>query len=223
MKKHILCLGDSNTHGYCTDPADSADGALGRFNEDERWTCLLQQRLGEEYLVIEEGLSGRTTVFQDPTEEGMAAIDYLFPCMKSHKPIALLIIMLGTNDTKERFGANPHTIGLGMERLVQKAKATHYWQGQPNILVVSPAPIGPELELVDPDTDMGKGCSQKSFRLAEEFRLVAQRNGVHFLDAAQLGAVCNKIDFMHLTREGHRNLAEGLAARIPGLVEGSAE
>ena len=43
MKKHIVCLGDSNTHGYCADPADCADGALQRFNEDERWTCLLQK------------------------------------------------------------------------------------------------------------------------------------------------------------------------------------
>ena len=44
MKKHIVCLGDSNTHGYCADPADCADGGI-RFNEEERWTHLLQQKL----------------------------------------------------------------------------------------------------------------------------------------------------------------------------------
>ncbi len=48
MKKHIVCIGDSNTHGYCADPADCADGGI-RFNEEERWTCLLQKALGEEY------------------------------------------------------------------------------------------------------------------------------------------------------------------------------
>ena len=53
MKKHILCLGDSNTHGYCADPSDCADGGI-RFNEDERWPCVLQKLLGDEYLVIEE-------------------------------------------------------------------------------------------------------------------------------------------------------------------------
>ena len=57
MKKHILCFGDSNTHGYCADSTDCADSPYGRFNEDERWTCLLQKQLGDEYLVIEEGLS----------------------------------------------------------------------------------------------------------------------------------------------------------------------
>ena len=41
MKRHIVCFGDSNTHGYCFDPADCADGG-NRFNEEERWTCLLQ-------------------------------------------------------------------------------------------------------------------------------------------------------------------------------------
>ena len=66
MKKHILCLGDSNTHGYCADPADCADHGI-RFNEDERWTCRLQTALGSGYLVTEEGLSVlgiRKTVFE---------------------------------------------------------------------------------------------------------------------------------------------------------------
>ena len=55
MKTHILCLGDSNTHGYCADPNDCADHGI-RFNEDERWTCRLQTALGSDYLVTEEGL-----------------------------------------------------------------------------------------------------------------------------------------------------------------------
>ena len=62
MKKHILCIGDSNTHGYCADPSDCADGGI-RFNEEERWTCLLQAALGPDYLVTEEGLSGACTLF----------------------------------------------------------------------------------------------------------------------------------------------------------------
>ena len=143
MKKHILCFGDSNTHGYCADPNDSADGELGRFNEEERWTCLLQQYLGYEYLVIEEGLSGRTTVFDVPLHEGLSGIDYLSPCLRSHSPIDLLIIMLGTNDSKERFSANAYAIGKGMERLILSAKNTDCWaKSEPNILVVCPPPIG---------------------------------------------------------------------------------
>ena len=88
MKPHIICLGDSNTHGYCADPADCADGNLLRFNEEERWTQLLQKALGANVLVFEEGLSGRTTVFSDPLYEGLSALDYLYPCLKSHEPVA---------------------------------------------------------------------------------------------------------------------------------------
>ena len=105
MKKHIVCLGDSNTHGYCADPADCADGG-NRFNENERWTHLLQKALGEEYLVLEEGLGGRTTVFPDPLHEGMSALDVVYPILMSHEPVDLLVIMLGTNDTKDRLGMN---------------------------------------------------------------------------------------------------------------------
>ena len=143
MRKHIVCLGDSNTHGYCADPDDCADAALARFNEDERWTCLLQEALGEDYKVFEEGLSGRTTVFQDPLYEGLDALHYLYPCLKTHEPVSMLIIMLGTNDTKERLGANAACIGIGMERLVAKAKTVEAWRGgKPNILVICPPHIG---------------------------------------------------------------------------------
>ena len=110
MKTHILCLGDSNTHGYCADPKDNADGGI-RFNEDERWTCRLQTALGDKYLVTEEGLSGRTTVFVDPIHESMDALSVAYPLLKSHEVIDLLIIMLGTNDVKERFNANAACIG----------------------------------------------------------------------------------------------------------------
>lgn len=140
MKKHILCLGDSNTHGYCADPADCADGGI-RFNEDERWTCLLQKALGSDYLVTEEGLSGRTTVFPDPLHETMDALTVLYSLLKSHEFLDLLIIMLGTNDTKERLGANASCIAIGMERLVRKAQSVDCWGDHaPNILIVCPPP-----------------------------------------------------------------------------------
>ena len=200
MKKHILCLGDSNTHGYCADPADCADHGI-RFNEDERWTCRLQTALGSEYLVTEEGLSGRTTVFVDPIHESMDALSVAYALLKSHEVIDLLIIMLGTNDVKERFNANAACIGAGMERLILKAKSVDCWGTKaPNILVVAPPRIGDGFH----DAVMGEGCVEKSKGVAEQFRIVAERQGVHFLDAAD--CAFNQVDFMHLTRHGHAQL-----------------
>ena len=219
MKKHIVCFGDSNTHGYCADPADCADGGI-RFNESERWTRLLQQNLGEAYLVIEEGLSGRTTCFDDPIHEGLNGLNYIYPCLKSHEAVDLLIIMLGTNDTKDRFYASPACIAIGMARLVKKAMATECWGShQPNILVVAPPPIGKGMLSSHVAATMGSLCVEKSEELAHYYKEQCDLIGCHFVNAADLGAEFNQVDFMHLTRQGHANLAAGLADLVPQLVK----
>lgn len=217
MKKHIVCIGDSNTHGYCADPSDCADGALQRFNEDERWTRLLQKKLGDGYLVIEEGLSGRTTVFEDPLHEAMPALPYIYPCLKSHEPVSLLIIMLGTNDTKERLGANASCIALGMERLVRKAMTVDCWGpgGKPNILIVCPPPIDKRYEQTDCGQPMGMGCSEKSRELPGYYEKTARLLNVHYLNAAD--CEFNSVDYMHLTKKGHAQLADKLAGFVAEL------
>ena len=217
MKRHIVCFGDSNTHGQCADPADTADGGV-RFNEEERWTCVLQELLGKDYLVIEEGLNGRTTVFEDPTCEGRNGLNSIFSCLVSHKPVDLLIIMLGTNDVKGRFCANAPCVGQTMERLIQKAKSIPAWAGEkPNILLMAPPHI---LEGVTQGTygdAFGPETVEKSRQLASVYAQVAQRQGCAFLDTQGIGQF-NTIDCIHLTRQGHRNLAEHLAQLVPELL-----
>lgn len=216
MKKHILCFGDSNTYGFCADPADCADGGI-RFNEEERWTCLLQKALGDGVLVTEEGLPGRTTVFDDPLTESMNGLDSIYGLLKSHEMIDLLVIMLGTNDTKERLNASTATIARGMERLCRKAMSIDCWTNQkPNILIVSPPPISKGVEHGIFADEMGKGCSQKCEKMAQYYKNTADLLGVHFMDAA--GCSFNTLDYMHLTREGHRQLAEKLADEIHRIL-----
>ena len=219
MGKHIICFGDSNTHGYCADPADCEDGLINppsglRFNENERWTCLLQKKLGDDYLVYEEGLSGRTTVFRDPLHECMSGLDVIYSTLMSHEPVSLLIIMLGTNDTKERFAANAACISAGLERLALKAETVPAWAGEkPNILVVAPPCIGAGHN----DAFMGKGCHERSLDVAKYYKAKCEAHGWAFLDAEGV-AEFNKIDFMHLTKNGHAALAEKLAELVPTLV-----
>ena len=211
MKKTIVCFGDSNTHGYCSETG-------GRFDDTQRYPCLLEKYLGEGYIVREEGLSGRTTVFEDPLFEGLSGLSAIFSCLMSHEPVDLLIIMLGTNDTKERFGASPACIALGLKRLVAKAiSTTDCWRGQkPNILIVCPPPIRPEMEANPCGGPMGKGCIEKSRELPKYLSATAQLLGCHYLDAKE--CEFNPVDGMHLTRKGHALLAEKLAELVPTLV-----
>ena len=97
--KTILCYGDSNTYGY--DPSNGF-----RYPKNVRWTGVLADLLGPEFTVIEEGCNGRTTVFDDPLEGWKNGLDYLKPCLNSHKPIDLVILMLGSNDLKDIFHAS---------------------------------------------------------------------------------------------------------------------
>lgn len=215
MKRHIVCFGDSNTHGYC-----AVTG--GRFDETERWCCLLQEKLGEGYLIIEEGLSGRTTCFEDPIHEGLSGLDYIYPCLMSHEPVDLLVIMLGTNDTKERFGASSACIALGLKRLIAKAiGTTDCWRdGKASILAVVPQNIDGQYRNTEVAATMGEGCAEKSEGLAEEFEKIARLTGCYYLDANQfVTAPPNSIDHMHLTAEGHRQLAEGLTEKIREIFQ----
>ena len=212
MKKHIVCLGDSNTHGYCADPHDCADGG-NRFNEEERWTCLLQKKLGDGCLLLEEGLGGRTSVFVDPLHESMDALSVASSILLTHEPVDLLIIMLGTNDTKERFSANAAAIAVGMERLIQKCRQVDCWTHHtPNIMVVCPPPMGEGFH----DEVMGAGCREKSLALPKYLEPVALRNGARFLNAA--ACEFNGVDHMHLSRKGHAQLADLLAKAVPEMI-----
>ena len=126
----------------------------------------------------------------------MDALSVAYSLLKSHEVIDLLIIMLGTNDVKERFNANAACIGAGMERLILKAKSVDCWGTKaPNILVVAPPRIGDGFH----DAVMGEGCVEKSKGVAEQFRIVTERQNVHFLNAAN--CEFNQVDFMHLTRK----------------------
>lgn len=213
MQKNILCFGDSNTHGYNSK-------TNGRFDVNERWPKLLQKNLGDDYYVIEEGLSGRTTSFEDPVFEGLCGLHAIYPCMMTHEPLDLVIIMLGTNDTKDRFNANSFIIGKGLERLAQKAIDTHAaWRGAPNVLLVAPPPIHPDYANTAVAGEMGDKCVERSRGLAKEFKDVADRLHCHFLDAGSIpGIEMYPYDWMHLSLESHKLLADELTNVIKEIL-----
>lgn len=213
--KTVLCYGDSNTFGYVPKAYDSLEG-VRRYSRDVRWPGRLQTLLGGGYHVIEEGLSGRTTVFDDPTMPGRRGIDYLLPCLMTHQPVDLLLIMLGTNDTKVFFAATAKVIASGLEELIKAALNPYVYDARkaPQILVVSPILLG---EGINPGSCFDQASAGRAAGLADAYREVAGLYGCHFFNAA-LHAEPSPVDGVHLDEEGHRAIAEAMAGRIKAIL-----
>ncbi|WP_071459185.1 SGNH/GDSL hydrolase family protein [Bacillus massilinigeriensis] len=210
--KRIVCFGDSNTWGY---NAQSGE----RFPAGVRWTTLLADLLGGEFQVVEEGLPGRTSVMDDPLFEGLNGLTYLHPCLMSHSPIGLIIIMLGTNDTKARFHLTSYNIAQGITRLAYKASRTPVGpDGQfPRVLVVAPPPIHKQYYKTEIGKSMGKHCDVKSEELAMHLEELLSETGIDFLNTGRKVPM-NTIDFMHLDEYGHRLLARLVFDKIKDIL-----
>jgi lysophospholipase L1-like esterase len=194
----ILCFGDSNTWGW--NPRDKS-----RYGKDIRWTGRLQAMFSTVHEIIEEGLNGRTTAFDDHVSGGgKNGLGYLIPCLETHRPVDLVLMMLGTNDLKMRFSLSAYDISRAMDRLVAAVLGSNAGPGgkNPQLLLVSPARIGPLSDFAE----MFSGAREKSLLLGRHYRQVALERGCHFLDAAEL-IESSPVDGIHLEEESHRILA----------------
>ena len=85
-------------------------------------------------------------------------------------------------------------------------------------MVIAPPHIGEGLYRIPEGDAMGNGCPEKSRELAPRYKALCARQGCAFLDAEGI-AEFNNHDCMHLTRRGHRALADKLATIVPELVK----
>lgn len=220
--KTILCFGDSNTNG-CNPQADIRDWAdvkkenpPVRYPRNVRWPGVVQEILGPEYYIIEEGLPGRTFMYPDEILPNRAGKDHIQMCMDTHNPIDLLIIMLGTNDTKCLYGSSLYPFAVGMEEFLKIAKNPALWpEGQkPNILLIAPPPIGDNII----NSYFYGMFDEKSVALSKQFgslyAKVAKANGCHFLDAGLYAKSDDTGDSIHFSPESHAKLGAAVAEKI---------
>jgi len=212
MDRTILCFGDSNTHGAKA-MRDLSDRR--RFAPDQRWPNLMARALGSGFSVIAEGHPGRNAVFDDPVEgahkNGLRALPVL---LESHRPIDLVIVMLGTNDLKARFGVPASDIAIGLERLVAEIRRSDAGPGKaaPAVLLAAPVPVQ-EVGFLG---DMFAGAAEKSRALPALLQAVAHRQGVAFLD---LGAVArvDPVDGIHLDAAAQAAIGAAMAGAVADL------
>jgi lysophospholipase L1-like esterase len=208
----VLAYGDSNTHG--TMPMETLE-SMGRFGPAERWPGVLAAALADGWRVVEEGLPGRTTVYPDPVsgvhKNGLA---FLPGILESHRPLDFVVLMLGTNDLKQRFAAPAIEIGESVSQLVHFTRHSYTGpaQAQPRILLVAPPPVLETGCLAE----IFAGGAEKSKRLGKVYGAVAARHGCGFLDAGEV-IRSSPLDGVHFDASEHEKLGKAVAAALKDM------
>jgi lysophospholipase L1-like esterase len=215
-QKSILCYGDSLTWGWI--PVTQGAPTL-RYPYRDRWTGAMATHLGDGYHIVEEGLSARTTSLDDPNDPRLNGSAYLPTALASHLPLDLVIVMLGTNDTKSYFRRTPYEIANGMAKLVGQVGGSAGGVGAaypaPKVLVVAPPPLAP---MPHPFFDgMFEGGREKTAALAAQYRAMADFMKVGFFDAGTVIST-DGCDGIHFTAENNRDLGKALAAQVKTIV-----
>lgn len=206
--KQILCFGDSNTYGYIP-------GTGKRYAWGERWTSILQENLRTNapeanIKIIEEGLVGRTTVYEDATRPGLRGNALLPSVLKSHGKLDTIILMLGTNDCKSLYNASPKEIGSGIETLLKQIKAI---SPEAKILLISPIHLGEHVWEEGFDPDFNKHSVKVSKGLKKVYSELALKYHADFLAASDYASPSD-VDQEHLTVQGHQILADAIFSKL---------
>lgn len=206
--KHILCFGDSNTYGLIPQ-------INGRYSWDERWTGILNSKLGlDNYRIIEDGLCGRTTIFEDPLRDNRNGAKLLPAVLETNNGIDAIILMLGTNDCKTVYGATAEIIGKGIERLINIIKQ---YSITSKILLVSPIHFGEKVWHNEYDPEFSPNSIVVNKGLANVYENIANKENILFLDASIYAQPSNE-DQEHLNAEGHKALAEAIYNKLVDVI-----
>ena len=210
--REILCYGDSNTWG--ADPADDTR----RFPWPVRWPGVLQRELGEGWHVVEDGLGGRTTVYDDPLEPGRSGKELIGASLECHAPLDVVVLMLGTNDISYPYltAADAADGAAELAHLVRRSAAGPEGPDGPAplVLLVCPPPVGPFEGNWRPE--LWTGSDERSRALPREFARVASAAGLPWMDAGEV-VTTSPLDGWHLEASQHEFLGVALAARVREL------
>lgn len=216
--KHIVCYGDSNTWGF-KPKKECGENWNMRFDENTRWTGVLQQLMGGEYKIIEEGLNGRTSAFDDPQDDTRNGLKYIATCMQTNMPIDMVIVMLGTNDVKSFFPYTPYVVANGFGRIVKEIRKIDYGKNGkiPEVLVVSPIAINEDAAKGWIGGEFGMDSVKKNAELPVYLEKVAREQGAHFFN---IGAyvTADPADGIHMNEQGHRIMAEKMFAQVKNII-----
>ena len=208
----IMCFGDSLTWGW----VPTVEGPpTQRYSLEERWPGAMLAALGDGYEIVEEGLNARTTELDDPVDPRLNGAAYLPSALASHMPLDLVIVMLGTNDTKRIFNRSAFEITHGISRLIGMISDCGGGVGTcydaPRPMLVAPPTIG---ELSHPwQQAKFVGAQQKTLEMASLYAAFADYAGVGFVDAGSVIST-EGVDGIHLTAQNNIDLGRAIAEKV---------
>jgi lysophospholipase L1-like esterase len=222
--KRVLVFGDSNSWGWVP-----KEGVIPseRYPEDQRWPNVMQTALGDGYEVVVDALSGRTTDVADPSfpqldGAGLDGDAYLPAAIAAHLPLDLVVVMLGTKDTKAMFRRSPFRIALGAGMLVDAVQRSGdmfgggwYTYPAPKVLLVCPPPLG---KLAGLTAEAFAGGEERSRGMPEPYRRIAEAAGASFFDAGT-AIQTDGVDGVHFTAATQRKLGEAIAGQVRTALE----
>ncbi len=213
----VMCFGDSNTWGY---DIERAADPVPRLPRENRWVSVMAQTLGPGHVVVPEGLPGRTTVFDDPVHgEHLNGRRLLRGCLESHKPVNVLVVLLGTNDLQSRYSASAWEIAQGAGALLDLAAQSRCGPDgrAPRPVLIAPPPtrvtgLGALAE------DLFNGADTRSRHFDTAFSAVAAERGIAYLNAGDV-IESSPVDGVHWSSESHLILGQEIAAVVESLTK----
>ena len=190
MKK-IICYGDSNTFGY--NPKDNS-----RFDENSRWTSVLQKNLGKDYNVINEGMCDRTGFVSNPKGELFSAQEHFPKFISETENFDLLILSLGTNDLQFQYDISVDTVEKGLEELINIAK-----EKAKNIIIIPPVILSEKILEGFFICQFDEKSIQKSKKIGEIFKKTADIYNCEYFDINKFTSPSD-LDGLHYDENSHK-------------------
>ena len=211
--QQILIYADSLTWGLIP-------GTRNRLAFDQRWPGVLENKVNtstRRIRVMEDCLNGRRTVWDDPFKPGRNGLEGLAQRMEIHSPLALVILMLGTNDFQFCHPYNDAwSAAQGIATLVKEIRSAPIEPGMPvpRVLIVCP----PRIRQPNGDTtEKYRGAEQRTTGLDQAYKQVASDLKCDFFDAETVATV-SAVDGVHLDADQHLKLGNALAGIVEKLL-----
>lgn len=210
--QHILVYADSLSWGI-------VPGTRERLGFDQRWPGVMEIGLnadGRSVRVIEDCLNGRRTVWEDPYKPGRNGLQGLEQRIEIHSPLALVVLMLGTNDFQSMHPHNAWHAAQGIAALVAAIRRAPIEPGMPvpSVLIVAPPPFEVPKGPLAPKFD---GAGEKSAGLAEAYRETAALLECDFFDAGTV-TPASRVDGIHLDADQHLRLGRAMVDIVVPLL-----